>query len=617
MPDYQRAVRRARRADIADKLDTLVISTPRPRDVTATTLVVHTHAVARRAARLPREHRRADHVVGDEGRPARQAQRQAVPERQARAPVAVEGLVRARAARRPRRADRRGRRQPRHDRGEGASCRRGSPAIRTIENESGDDKRGPALVLTLAGAGQARTTIPDCRPRHHVAARRRRGSRSRWSSSSRAGSCAATSCSRARPTPPSSCSTLTDVADSAITDSRILLGVLKQQHALNVITGLSLARTGARVSYATSISIADARAILAARRSDRSTATSATDRAERVHACRVRLALAPCVTCALAACGGVAAQQAARAGAATSTDEGAGVLARASTTPDDEASPTTRAVRSARAVRRLRRYGGDRYGGDPYGGDAYGGATLRELTRAAVELPTPNRTPHYRSPPASRASIEGTVTWRGPLPRRSTSPCGAIDNPRSASAATRRSRGVIVYIEKVTIGRVMPNYCRPAIVGGVLAKHGCALAPAAQIVEPLPALAHDPRRCARARGSASRRRGAAKVVRAPGRRPSRWRARAASPGSTARTASSAPRGSSASTRRTSRSPTTPAASGSTSSRPAPTTSRSGSRRSPRRRRRASSSTARRSSCIAPSRSTPAKTAPAFDVSLGK
>jgi hypothetical protein len=47
-----------------------------------------------------------------------------------------------------------------------------------------------------------------------------------------------------------------------ITDSTILSGLLKKQHALNALTGLSLARSGARVSYATSISIADARALL-------------------------------------------------------------------------------------------------------------------------------------------------------------------------------------------------------------------------------------------------------------------------------------------------------------------------------------------------------------------
>ena len=57
--------------------------------------------------------------------------------------------------------------------------------------------------------------------------------------------------------------TLTDL-QTRITDSHILSAVLRKQHVLNIVTGLSLARTGARVSYATSISIADARAILAA-----------------------------------------------------------------------------------------------------------------------------------------------------------------------------------------------------------------------------------------------------------------------------------------------------------------------------------------------------------------
>ena len=32
----------------------------------------------------------------------------------------------------------------------------------------------------------------------------------------------------------------------------------------------------------------------------------------------------------------------------------------------------------------------------------------------------------------------------------------------------------------------MPYYSRPATVGGIVAKHGCALVPAAQIVTPLP-----------------------------------------------------------------------------------------------------------------------------------
>ena len=48
-----------------------------------------------------------------------------------------------------------------------------------------------------------------------------------------------------------------------IVGSFVLSALLKRQHLLNVVSGLQLARTGARVSYATSLSIADARAVLA------------------------------------------------------------------------------------------------------------------------------------------------------------------------------------------------------------------------------------------------------------------------------------------------------------------------------------------------------------------
>jgi hypothetical protein len=48
-----------------------------------------------------------------------------------------------------------------------------------------------------------------------------------------------------------------------VTDSRLLSGLLKKQHAYNAVAGLSVARGGVRVSYATSLSIADARAVMA------------------------------------------------------------------------------------------------------------------------------------------------------------------------------------------------------------------------------------------------------------------------------------------------------------------------------------------------------------------
>src|SRR5262249_53892029 len=53
-------------------------------------------------------------------------------------------------------------------------------------------------------------------------------------------------------------------AQQRVKDSRLLAVPLQQQHVYNAITGLSLQGTGVRVSYATSISIADARLLFAA-----------------------------------------------------------------------------------------------------------------------------------------------------------------------------------------------------------------------------------------------------------------------------------------------------------------------------------------------------------------
>lgn len=127
--------------------------------------------------------------------------------------------------------------------------------------ETGDDSRGPALVLTLAGAGK-RYEIPDLGIGVTTAPSPERLSlamelvRQGWLVR---GNIVFASESDAA----EFVQTVHDVK-TRLTDSRILAGLLKKQHAFNAITGLSLARTGARVSYATSISIADARALLAA-----------------------------------------------------------------------------------------------------------------------------------------------------------------------------------------------------------------------------------------------------------------------------------------------------------------------------------------------------------------
>ena len=133
-------------------------------------------------------------------------------------------------------------------------------------------------------------------------------------------------------------------------------------------------------------------------------------------------------------------------------------------------------------------YGGDAYGGMLYGGDPYGGALY-----GGVIYGGPNWTagqPHpikYEQQDGLTGSLEGTVTWQGPPPPRIATACGLIDNP-SVRVTGRTVGGALVYIENVKIGRTTPaTYGTPPTVGGVVAKHGCALLPAAQVVAPLPA----------------------------------------------------------------------------------------------------------------------------------
>lgn len=173
-------------------------------------------------------------------------------------------------------------------------------------------------------------------------------------------------------------------------------------------------------------------------------------------------------------------------------DEGAGDLAQASIklrTGDesDDGDNFDNEKRRARAVAYGYTYGGDPYGGDPYGGDPYGGTSYAGWRMPQWNYSTPNRTPNYQINVGLTGAIEGAVSWNGPAPQKlATSPCGPMDNPTLRVTSDKRMRGVVVYIEKIVVGRATPYYTRPATVGGVLAKHGCTLAPAAQIVAPLP-----------------------------------------------------------------------------------------------------------------------------------
>jgi hypothetical protein len=258
MPDYQ-LLFGARDADIIGKLETLVISTPRPRDAAATTLVGRTQ-LSRTALR---------DALG-EGGPVAWS-------------VARGGLLGRRSGKRfP--GDARVFLSPfpgwfllaqPGDLGEltapargrlDAAVASGAPppwlaSIRTIESETGDP-RGPALVVTIAlggkrfrlgayGLGLGVSSIPkpdrtslamELVPQGWLV----RGNL-RFASDADAAEFVA-SVSRIQ---------------HSVADSRAIQLVLGKPIA-RVIAALAFAQSGPRVSYATSISIADARAILSA-----------------------------------------------------------------------------------------------------------------------------------------------------------------------------------------------------------------------------------------------------------------------------------------------------------------------------------------------------------------
>jgi hypothetical protein len=186
---------------------------------------------------------------------------------------------------------------------------------------------------------------------------------------------------------------------------------------------------------------------------------------------------------AVVACRGEGGLPAPMAPAGSAKDDGHGLLAMATSrfsAGDDGSSeePTERSEAYGGDG-----YGGDAYGGDPYGGDLYGGAMYG--------------TPSWRNPPVAHpiryevheglvGSIEGVVSWRGAPPPRVSTSCGVIDNP-SVRVTGAAAGGVIVYIDSVRVGRSVASYTRAATVGGAVAKRGCALLPAAQVVAPLPA----------------------------------------------------------------------------------------------------------------------------------
>jgi hypothetical protein len=274
MPDYQ-VLFGSRSADIATKLDMLVISTPRPRDAAATTLVMKTtlprssvrDLLANPAAPIAWSAARGGALGTRSGKVFQNDKRVVLSPWQGWYLLAQPedlGALTAKAAGSVDRVEAKGK----------------LPAwlagIRTIAKESGDDggakgndKKGPALVMTIgeppsttAPAKSGRYKLPEVGlgvsslPVPTRISLAMELVKQGWLV--RGNIVFTTDADAAELV-----KTLTDL-QTRITDSHILSALLRKQHVLNIVTGLSLARTGARVSYATSISIADARAILAA-----------------------------------------------------------------------------------------------------------------------------------------------------------------------------------------------------------------------------------------------------------------------------------------------------------------------------------------------------------------
>ena len=259
LPDYV-ALFGAKHAGIADKLDTLVISSPQPRDATATTLVAHTALTRKQMRELLGA--AVDRITWSAGRGGMVGRRKpkAVPNdhRVVLSPwkgwfvLAQPDDLAVLVA--PTRGnmdtiEAKGKLPPWLD------------TIRTIEKESGEDKTGPAVIVTLAGDGK-RYMLPDVglgiaslvAPERvsiaieldpkgwHVRGNIKFATEADAAEFERA----------------------VGQAQGKIADSMVLRTVLRGQHLYNAIVGLSVKRASDRVSYATSVSIGDARAVLAA-----------------------------------------------------------------------------------------------------------------------------------------------------------------------------------------------------------------------------------------------------------------------------------------------------------------------------------------------------------------
>ncbi|MBA3393778.1 MAG: hypothetical protein H0T89_14110 [Deltaproteobacteria bacterium] len=176
------------------------------------------------------------------------------------------------------------------------------------------------------------------------------------------------------------------------------------------------------------------------------------------------------VIAVIGACGGRPAQAPLHP-AGSERDDGHGLLAQASAQIlIDEADEKLQAAT---------------HHGAAYGGAAYGGQSYATFEVPAWPVAVPNRTPKYNQVPNLGGAIDGVVRWRGAVPSKLATSCGELEPVRVG--ADRAVAGVLIYIERVQVGRVLRNDGRPVSVGGTIVKRGCRFEPRVQLVTPLPA----------------------------------------------------------------------------------------------------------------------------------
>ncbi|HEY1558036.1 MAG TPA: hypothetical protein VGF94_24570 [Kofleriaceae bacterium] len=258
LPDY-RALFGDKHTDVPGQLDMLVISTPRPRDATATTLVAHTTLARRQIRELLAG---ADPITWSTARGGLLGRRK--PKLVADQRVVLSPWKGWFVLAQP--EDLAGLAKPERGNADTIEARAPLPpwldSIRSIEQESGDDPaRGPALIVTLASDGK-RHRVPDMGV--GVASLPAPDRATVAVELAKQGWLVRGNLKFASEADAEELVQSVQLAQKRIADSHLLSALLRSQHVYNAIVGLSLARTGDRVSYGTSMSVADARALLAA-----------------------------------------------------------------------------------------------------------------------------------------------------------------------------------------------------------------------------------------------------------------------------------------------------------------------------------------------------------------